>query len=144
MPLIIDVCCPVGEVDLKIGQIVSYNKEMWIINRIGNLTMKLDDNKQRTLVAQVAVQNVKGPYLPKDDETDVTCINKMYYKIGSWIMDDDNTQVVVITGIKSVEYKNKQSLFCYTCEAIDLFDEETVKEAILKQRVKDLNLRLIK
>lgn len=34
---------------------------MWIINRIGNLTMKLDDNKQRTLVAQVAVQNVKGP-----------------------------------------------------------------------------------
>lgn len=51
---------------------------------------------------------------------------------------------MVITGIKSVEYKNKQSLFCYTCEAIDLFDEETVKKAMLKQRVKDLNLRLIK
>lgn len=143
MPMILTIKKEIGDIDLEIGQIVSYKKELWIINRIGTLAIEKDNQDNRMLKAQIAVQNVDGPYRKENDCSYVECRQRGFFPIGSWIMDDDKTQVIVITGIKSVKYKDGKSMFDYTAVQIELFDKSRVRRALVEQRTKKLGLKVI-
>lgn len=67
MPMILTIKKEIGDIDLEIGQIVSYKKELWIINRIGTLAIEKDNQDNRMLKAQIAVQNVDGLYREEND-----------------------------------------------------------------------------
>lgn len=47
-------------------------------------------------------------------------------------MDDDKTQVIVITEIKSVKCKDGKAMFDYTMVPIELFDKNNVRRALVE------------